>query len=629
MTEEKKISFPKPFQKFLLRHRQLEAVEEVQNSYAQYDIAPNTFTTSLSQMRAVNDMLLDPVINSAVSLVMETAFQMNDEQRLFELTSEFKAIKTELDAFHEDLDIDNQLLTWGYNTLVWGNLPIKKNYDKQKRLIGVTPIGDFTSVTPIILSGITAGYTVDGEYHFPFEYYYLQAQHYKNLGGPYSNVSSYITKGENRVLNEFVYAPSYLTSAAKAWRNVNIIEDALLLARMDQSNYYRIISVDVNGPITSKNAIQALNFYRNVFKKVRRVSYDPSGMSSRGTNQEFEVIVPKNSNQGVSVENVGGDLDIKALKDLDTQYSRLFAALRVNPSQIGFNSDTPGTLNGEGPGLLWDERFARTCKAYVHAVFGALRDIDYTFLRSRGYSVKKNDWHYNVPATSLLADHDRNELLSDAVDTLQKLTQQFRDNEVDFDKKYLFNSILGSSLSLTGIDMNRLLNPKDAEEKQEPQMLGSSAYAESDPLDECQRRVLVQAELLDEKEKPTLIASHSGTVPLKDLLFKNGIFPMELAVDTSQYVLSSKLPKLETSEMKKDTFVTIPLPDSVCVSSRVKLDFTVEDITEAGIGCIDNAILYKNQVILSSREDVLHYIALLQFGNKNCVVSNLYHYDKR
>lgn len=627
------MTYPKKFRHFLLPRNQLKAVEEVETEYAKYNIAPNTFTTSLSQMRSINDMLQDPIISSAVSLQMETAFQTDDDQHLFSLHSDYNEIRRELDAFHRDIDIDNICLTLGYNLILWGNLPIQFQFDSSKRLIGATLIGDFTSVTPIILGGVTAGFVVDGEYKFPFEYYYAQSQHYKNLGGPYSNVSSYVTLGENEVRNEFVYSPSYLSSASKPWRNVNIIEDALLLARMDQSNYYRIISVDVPGAVNSKAAIQTLNYYRNIFKKVRRVSYDPAGMSARGVNQEFEVIVPRSQSGGVSVDSVGGNLDIKALKDLDTQYSRLFASLRVNSPMIGFDSDTPGTLNGEGPGLLWDERFGKLCKALLHSVFRAVRAIDYTFLRSRGYSVTTDDWRYNIPAMSLLADRQRAELLETSVKTLESLTRQFKDNEVEFNKKYLFTSVLGTALSLSGVDVATLF---DAEEKKEVKRLGSSFYASSNPLEDSQKKVLVASKLLDEAEgqstEKRLVASSitpsiKGSAPINDLLFETKVYSANTPVDISSicYSTSSTIQALGKPR-KKVTFATVPIPSSVLIPADVDVSFTVGEISKASIGCLDNLHVVGSSVYISSREDLKIYFALLASGNQHCVVSNYYEF---
>jgi hypothetical protein len=309
---------------------------------------------------------------------METSFQMNDEQEVMWVVSQYDGVKKALDKFHEDVGMQQVILTLGYNLLLWGNLPFKHFYNSTGQFVNFTPIPDFTTVTPIVLSGKTLGFIVNGEFCYPYEFTFAQLEYLKNLGGIYKNnfvqMSGSLGGGYDSVAglgldfqNEFVIAPSYLSTAARPWKNINIIEDALLLNRMDQSNYYRIFSVMVGGSVHSKSAIRTLNYYRNLFKKVRRVSYDASGMASKGTGQEFEVIVPKTANQGVEVTNVGGEVDVKAIKDLETQYNKLFAALKIQPSQIGFGEEQSNAI-GETNGQSYDRRLARTCKMVVYSV---------------------------------------------------------------------------------------------------------------------------------------------------------------------------------------------------------------------------------------------------------------------
>ena len=299
---------------------------------------------TLGLMREVPGMLKDPAIGSSLELIMETSFQMNDKQEVIWVVSAYDGIKKMLEEFHRDVNMQKTALVIGYNLLLWGNLPFRHFFNSEGQFVNFTPIPDFTQVTPIIISGKTLGFLVGGEFCYPYEYSYGQLEYFKNLGGIYKNsfvqlsglIGSDQDAMESNFQNEFNIAPSYLSRAARPWKNINIIEDALLLNRMDQSNYYRILSVQVGGAVHSKSAIRTLNYYRNLFKKVRRVSYDGSGMSSRGNGQEFEVIIPKTDKQGLEVTNVGGNLEIRAIKDLETQYNKLFAALKVQPSQIGF-----------------------------------------------------------------------------------------------------------------------------------------------------------------------------------------------------------------------------------------------------------------------------------------------------
>jgi len=468
-NQKKKETIPQKVRHFLFPEKDEELFKEVEeyNNFANYALdSSSTSRSILNGLKDVPSMMDDPICSSAVKCIMQTAFQTNSENKLFKLVTPSTLVENELNQFHQDIDADNFLLTDGYNCLLWGQLPWKHVYNKEGILERVLPIPDFTSVTPVIISGKTIGF-IDEENNFvpSYMYTYSQLEYYKDLGG--NSNSRFMTVGgttgteAEMFQNEFSYANSYLGSASKPWRNVNIIEDALLLARMDQSNYYRIISVNVGGQVYSKSAIQVLNYYRNLFKKVRRVNYDSNGMSSRGNGQEFEVIVPKTQNQGVEIQNVGGDVDIKALKDLDTQYQKLFAALQLQPSMIGFSEDTPSSL-GDSAALTWDKRFAKVCKTVSYSAYDALRNIDYLHLRSLGYDVDPDDWNYATVSQTLQDDADKGETLKLAIENLNQITDAFTKMEAAYDKDYLVKSILGESLGNYGIDCEKLLTkPED------------------------------------------------------------------------------------------------------------------------------------------------------------------------
>jgi hypothetical protein len=257
-------------------------------------------------------MLQDPIISSAVAIVMESAFQPSEDNTVFKVRSPYQVIVEELNEFHSKYNHDETLLTTAFNVLVYGNVPIKMEYSPSMQFERVRFIPDFTRVTPIVVSNRTLGYLFDGKFYDAYEFVYAQHLYYKDLGGPNSKQSLGFYRSEDqgeserKLENEFVLAPSYLSPAVKPWRNIKIIEDALILQRLDVSNFMRIIGVNVGDAVYSKNAIKLLNFYRQIFKKVRRVSFDGEGMSSSSLGNDFEVIVPTTSSQSIDIKEIGG-----------------------------------------------------------------------------------------------------------------------------------------------------------------------------------------------------------------------------------------------------------------------------------------------------------------------------------
>jgi len=158
-------------------------------------------------------------------------------------------------------------------------------------------------------------------------------------------------------------------------------------------------------------------------------------------NYGFEVIIPKTDKQGVEVTNVGGNVEVRAIKDLEVQYNKLFAALKVQPSQIGFGEENTNAI-GESNGQSYDRRFARTCKTLVYAVQQVVKNFDYLYLRSRGYDVKMEDWKYGTVSLSVLEDQERGDTLSKAVENLKAVADVFQSVGIEeYNKNYLIEAV--------------------------------------------------------------------------------------------------------------------------------------------------------------------------------------------
>jgi hypothetical protein len=651
----KKVNFGDKLRRFIVGPSDDDIIKRVQDysSFATYsnDIwGGASGMQTMGLLREVPSMLRDPVIDSALNFLMETAFQKNDKNEVMWVVSPYDIIKKELQDFHSSVGMQKLLVTVGYNLLLWGNLPFKHFFNDGGELVNFTVIPDFTKVVPLVISGKTLGYMVDGEFCYPFEYSFSQLEYNKNLGGVfktnYMQLNGMAGNSEGafgvEFQNEFVPAPSYLSSAVRPWKNINIIEDALMLNRMDQSNYYRIISVLVGGSVHSKSAIRTLNYYRNLMKKVRKVSYDASGMASRGGGQEYEVVVPKTSNQGVEITDVGGNIDVKAIKDLENQYSKLFAALGVQPSQIGFGEEQTNAV-GDSNGRSYDRRFARKCRMLVSSVQEWLWSLDQLYLRSRGYDVNDGDWKYGTVSLSVLEDQERAETLGKAVENLKSIGDVLSSVGLDsYNKNYLVESLLGQPLSATGIDVQELLKVSENEGDEEKDISLISDYRRvylTSMFDTMEYTGVVGKEfvrsaresLLGDEDVPRLIASSGGVSSVPIGALDSGecyLWPDSTVVDVRGECLHMKgTTEGITSDLQKagkdvQELVSVDFGSTVLIPEDLQI--TLKDINSSGIRALGRGFLNsRGELILVDRSDVAAYLYMKKSGLFTCLVSRL------
>ena len=655
-NNKKKQTIPQRVKHFLVPEEDENLFNQVEqyNNYANYSLEQSISSRSvLNALKDVPSMIEDSICKPAVKCVMQTAFQPDNEHRIFTVNTPYEIIKNELDNFHEQINADDVILKTGYNILLWGQLPWKHCFNKNGILERVIPIPDFTSVTPIIISGKCIGFlNEEGNYVPSYEYTYSQLDFYKNLGGNVQNM--YCSIGANGTTeesfkNEFTYADSYLSAASKPWRNVNIIEDGLLLNRMDQSNYYRIISVNVGGQVYSKSAIQVLNYYRNLFKKVRRVNYDSNGMSSRGNGQEFEVIIPQTQNQGVSIQNVGGEIDVKALKDLDTQYNKLFAALQIQPSMIGFSSDTPSSL-GDSAAVTWDKRFAKVCKTVAFSAFNALRNIDYLHLKSLGFNVSLNDWNYNTVSQTILEDADKGESLKLASENLKEISETLRNMDAEFDKEYLAKTLLGDALANFGIDSEKLFaKKKDLGIPEEGQVMIGTSFRKGGfnsfkkEILSSDAHVMALSGLFTENTAKELVSSFTKG-DYENLGIKEQVSPLTLKQLTSSFAVKRDTPLnltgiLSYVEENRDSYVSkykvaSNAGEGIGFKFPIYCDkdivITAGDLDLSSSGCIHNLYIdSEGNHYLSSKADVCTYLYNFMNGSIDNYVSTVWKRNER
>jgi hypothetical protein len=378
------------------------------------------------------------------------------------------------------------------------------------------------------------------------------------------------------------------------------------------------------------------------------------GVFVHNSGQEFEVIVPKTANQGVEVTNVGGEVDVKAIKDLETQYNKLFAALKMQPSQIGFGEEQANAI-GDTSGQSYDRRLARTCRMVVYSVTKAIRNFDYLYLRSRGYDVSYKDWNYGTVSLSVMEDQARAEVLAKAVENLKAITEAFSSMQLEnYNKEYLVDAVLGTPLSSTGIDVQEILKvPENKEEtelvpggdimggSEDQQLLASFAFrkkymdgvfdvmenAKIMPLDfiNAARKSL---EGTSDKKLITSVTQTKGSVSYAALDEVSYIMPEDTPVDVTGVVFFMKGPTeqicsdLDKSGKKFSEMVTLDFGQTVLIPSDVKL--TIKDFNTSGVRALNKAYINsRGELIITDKNDIAVYLAMKKSGLFSCLVSRL------
>jgi hypothetical protein len=596
------------------------------------------FSNRNTLLRDIPLMLKDPIISSCLQIIMESAFPVNDGSSIIRITSPYDQVKRELEEFHKEYNLEDVLLVIAFNLMLYGNLPIKMNFDSTyTKFKGFNYIPDFRSVTPLIFNGKQVGHKYKDKFWDSFEFVYAQYLYYKDLG-----VNQFLFNfqfNEKEIANEFVYAPSYLSSAVRPWRSVTVIEQALVLQRMDVSNFMRIIGVNIGDNVFSKNAIKLMNFYRQIFKKVRRVSFDGDGMSNGSIGNEFEVVVPLGTNQGLEIKEIGGQVDVKALKDLEFQYKKLFAALKVQQSYIGFAEDTGGGM-AESPANRRDERFARTVKALRWSATKAVKRIDEIYLRSKGYNVTSDDFNFVFVTPSSIEEEQKRLSQKSMMETIGFVVTTMDSINFPYDKDYLLKTLFSELLMSSHLDFDILF--KKGKKVPENQIKSSVNLLKEDRLKDMEVfkdvGMITEEEYDDASKEQKFISSKliNNKIPYDVYLAGADVFQdTDFEVDIAEKVISKRINKqyyekiiIKQKDVDPDSKSKIPvegvkLPFKSVVFSSCHV-LKVNELAQGRDFIINNLYILPDSSYYLDKPDLINYLSLLESGQSMFYVKNVY-----
>lgn len=195
-------------------------------------------------------------------------------------------------------------------------------------------------------------------------------------------VGNYLDSADKREYYKISKGDSFLKNARVAWQVLSALEDILLLTRMTRSILYRIFSVEVANK-GNKETMNILNSLKNKIKmdesvNVREKIYNSSLAQVPLGDSIF--IPTRNGIGAIKVDTIGGDFNLRDAIDLDYFKDKLFAALKIPRSFLGFEDDMPGSL-GNTSLVRMDIRYARTVRGLQNILSSGIKDLLNIYLK--------------------------------------------------------------------------------------------------------------------------------------------------------------------------------------------------------------------------------------------------------
>ena len=341
---------------------------------------------------------------------------------------------------------------------------------------------------------------------------------------------------------------SMLQSVFKIWREMMLLENSLLLNRVTRSSILRIISLE-GGDMPPEQAAIILNRYKSMVEQ--KTSLRDGEKMNEYTNPgpiENTIWTMTRGGQGnLSVQSIGGDVDVKGIVDVDYFRQKLFGGLRVPQQFFGFTGDGAG-FNGGTSLTIISARYAKEIKRIQNTLVQALTDAINLMLVDKGLTKYINNFEIHMLPPTTQEEIDRRDNLSNLV----SITRDILNLTDEVEDKVAKLKILKSLISNVVDDSDILSVIQEEIDRLQEEQEHSTTDEDGDDM----------AKDLGLGDEGSDIGSDSDNMDLGDLLGNE--------TDTE----TSTATEVEPTEAPEETIGELPTPDSLGIDFTQNQNFS-------------------------------------------------------
>ena len=166
---------------------------------------------------------------------------------------------------------------------------------------------------------------------------------------------------------------------------------------------------------------------------------------------ENNVYVPTRNGKGnISTNQVGGDIDVKGLADLEYYRDKLFGALRVPKQFFGFTDDGAG-FNGGASLTIISSRYAKMIKRVQNTLVQAITDLINLMLIDYGQATYINKFTIRMQSPTTQEEIDRRDNMSTKIGMTSDIMNLLSEIDDPVAKLKIIKSLLANDITNTEV----------------------------------------------------------------------------------------------------------------------------------------------------------------------------------
>jgi hypothetical protein len=374
----------------------------------------------------------DPIISSALNIYADEATVKNELGDVLKINCPNENTKEILhNLFYDILNIEFNLWPWTRNLVKYGDFFLQLEISPELGIINTTPLSVYETSR-------VEGFDQENPQRVKFVYSPFQ--------NPNSALSTASAKKEyeNYEIAHFrlysdsnflPYGKSMIEGGRRVWKQLSLMEDAMLIHRIMRAPEKRIFKVDVgNIPPTEVD-----NYMQKIINSSKKVPFLDANTGEYNLKYNIQNLIEdyympvRGSDNGTSIDTLKG-LEYNMIDDINYLKGKLMAALQIPKVYLGYEEDISGkaTLAGQ------DVRFAKTIERIQKVLVSELTKIAIVHLYAQGLDSGDDlDFQLELTIPSKIYEQEKVELYTSKIALITQMQQTKM-----FSKKWMYDAIM-------------------------------------------------------------------------------------------------------------------------------------------------------------------------------------------
>ena len=355
-------SSPKTSSAFeMFRKNQSHVYSSAMSAYGTYD--------RMARYSDFSEMEYTPEISSALDIYSEETVAADEHGKVLHVYSENPTIESLLtDLFYDTLNVEFNLTAWARNLCKYGDFFLFNDVSPEHGVINAFPI-------PVNEIEREEGFDPNDPMAVRYRWVTQGNQILENW-----QVTHMRVLGNDAFLP---YGSSVLEAARRIWRQLILVEDAMLVYRIVRSPERRVFYIDV-GNVPPEDIPSYMEQVQATLKKAQVVDKTTGRVDLRynplSVDEDYYLPV-RGSESGTKIDTLAGGQNTTDVEDVEYIQKKLFAALKIPKAYLGYDEGlgAKATLSQE------DVRFSRTIARIQRTVIAELNKMAIIHLYCNGF----------------------------------------------------------------------------------------------------------------------------------------------------------------------------------------------------------------------------------------------------